>query len=226
MTKDLYKNRVLRLKALVDEAGGQVNFARQYSQPGADQPIDTTYLSQILNGYRPFGEKSALNMARRAGLPERYFLDEPNVSESELRTAAYEIPILSASQVAQFFVENSSCELHKFGVPLLSDFCKADDVMLTSIDMGPNSFAMNVQGDAMSPEFPQGTRVLCDPNLEPKSGDYVVVCQTPAEPYYRQLVQDGTYWYLRPANPQFPTRELSNLDQIIGVVRGTSRTFR
>ena len=66
-------SRVAKLKALVDKSGGPADFARQYSKVDADKPIDATYISQILNGHRSFGDKARANMAKRAGLPENYF---------------------------------------------------------------------------------------------------------------------------------------------------------
>lgn len=65
--------RVAIFKALVTNAGGPAEFARKYSQDDADKPIDATYVSQIINGHRPFRDKSRVNMARRAGLPDDYF---------------------------------------------------------------------------------------------------------------------------------------------------------
>lgn len=65
--------RVAKLRKLVDEAGGPAAFARNYSHKDADKPIDDTYVSQILNGYRAFGEKAAANMEKRGGLPVGYF---------------------------------------------------------------------------------------------------------------------------------------------------------
>lgn len=60
--------RVEILKAIVEAAGGPADFARRYSRDDADKPIDATYVSQIINGHRPFRDKARLNMARRAGL--------------------------------------------------------------------------------------------------------------------------------------------------------------
>lgn len=68
-------HRVAKLRELVESAGGPSAFARTYSQKDADKPIDETYISQILNGHRSFGEKAAKNMAERAGLESGYFDD-------------------------------------------------------------------------------------------------------------------------------------------------------
>lgn len=72
---DKSEARIKKLRALVEEDGGPAEFARKRSRPDADKPIDPTFISQILNGHRSFGEKAAANMERRAGLPPRYFDD-------------------------------------------------------------------------------------------------------------------------------------------------------
>lgn len=61
------------MKQLVLKAGGIAEFAKQFSRGDADKPIDPTYISQLLNGHRNFGEKAARNMEKRAGLAAYYF---------------------------------------------------------------------------------------------------------------------------------------------------------
>ena len=71
--------RVEKLRALVEADGGPTEFVRKRSRPDADKAIDATYISQILNGHRSFGEKAAANMERRAGLPAGYFDSEDDM---------------------------------------------------------------------------------------------------------------------------------------------------
>jgi len=61
------------LREMVDKAGGPAKFADQYSKDDADKQIDATYVSQILNGHRPFRDIARRNMAKRAGLPDNAF---------------------------------------------------------------------------------------------------------------------------------------------------------
>lgn len=77
--------RKQRLAALVEADGGPAAFARR-SRPDADKPIDATHVSQIINGHRPFGERAARNMERRAGLARFYFdgTDRLNPIEAHL----------------------------------------------------------------------------------------------------------------------------------------------
>lgn len=75
--------RTNKLRNLVAADGGPAEFARKRSLRNADKPIDPTYVSQILNGHRSFGEKAAENMISRAGLPVGFF----DVPEQDLLTA-------------------------------------------------------------------------------------------------------------------------------------------
>ena len=55
----------LRVEALVRVMGGLSNteFADRYD-------LNASYLSQILNGHRPLGERAAANMEKKIGLPD------------------------------------------------------------------------------------------------------------------------------------------------------------
>lgn len=73
--------RIEKLRELVAQAGGPAGFSRLWSKDDADKQIDASYISQILNGHRSFGEKAAKNMIRRAGLEPDYF-DRPSMPKS------------------------------------------------------------------------------------------------------------------------------------------------
>lgn len=61
------------LKKMVADCGGPAKFARAYSRDDADEAIDPTFVSQIINGHRAFRDVARVNMARRAGLPDNHF---------------------------------------------------------------------------------------------------------------------------------------------------------
>lgn len=63
----LNQNRTRNLKGLVDNAGSIAKLARKYNE------LDATYISQLLNGHRNFGEKAARKMEGIMGLPEGWF---------------------------------------------------------------------------------------------------------------------------------------------------------
>lgn len=89
---------VEKLRNLVDKAGGPAAFSRQYSQDGADKPIDPTYISQILTGHRAFRDVARRNMARRAGLPDDYFGTAPAINEG---TPVYQLWPAVVTQIAE-----------------------------------------------------------------------------------------------------------------------------
>lgn len=60
--------RVQNLRRLVEQAGGPASFSRKHLG------IDPTYVSQLLNGHRNFGERAARNMEDKMGV-DRGFLD-------------------------------------------------------------------------------------------------------------------------------------------------------
>ena len=68
--------RRAKLHELVSKAGKIVDFCR-----GTD--IYASYISQILNGHRAFGEKAARKMEKQARLEDRYF--EPDYEPVERR---------------------------------------------------------------------------------------------------------------------------------------------
>ena len=63
---DIKEIRVKRLTAVIDKLGGAANDERDYD-------IIASYLSQLINGHRPFGEKSARNIELKLGLAAFYF---------------------------------------------------------------------------------------------------------------------------------------------------------
>lgn len=64
---DIKAIRVKRLTAFVQEHGGPAAVAREFSD------VDASYLSQLINGHRSFGEKSARNFEEKFNLPAFYF---------------------------------------------------------------------------------------------------------------------------------------------------------
>lgn len=59
-------NRVERLRKAVDQVGGPAAFARLHNG------VDPTYVSQLLNGHRSFGEKAARKMESLVGWAQGY----------------------------------------------------------------------------------------------------------------------------------------------------------
>jgi hypothetical protein len=60
-------HRLNRFKQEVDLAGGPAEFMEKYALAG-----EANYVSQIINGHRPLGERSARNWERKCGWPSGY----------------------------------------------------------------------------------------------------------------------------------------------------------
>ena len=67
--------------------------------------------------------------------------------------------------------------------------------------------------------FLPGSRVIIDPAIEAKPGNYVVVrLQDSEEVTLKQLVQDSGLLFLKPLNPQYTTMPFPKNGQVCGVV--------
>lgn len=62
--------RLEKLRKLVDAQGGPAAFARAWSRNPDLSAIDQTFVSQLLNGHRRFGDRARVNMAQRRLAPE------------------------------------------------------------------------------------------------------------------------------------------------------------
>jgi len=122
-------------------------------------------------------------------------------------------------------------------VPLISwvragDFAEAVDACNNSecelvpitVNKGRHTFALSVVGDSMHPDFPEGMRLVVEPDMDAQHGDYVIA-KNGEEATFKQLVRDGGDWYLKPINKQYPTKPLGTA-HVIGVVREAVRKFR
>lgn len=76
--------RVRKLKAFVEEQGGAASLAKKH------EAIDASYLSQLINGHRPFGEKSARKIEQTCGLSTNYF-DSDQTDESHTSQKSFDM---------------------------------------------------------------------------------------------------------------------------------------
>ena len=221
MLEGIYKQRVDRLKALIDAAGGTASFIRTHANPAADIPLSEAYLSQILNGYRRITEKAARLIALRAGLPEMTLLEDPNVHflrrrSDDNRRIMHQVLLLTPAQVAEYFIKDNTCKDTEVLLLSLPAAQIGLETVETSMPVNDHTFAMQIEGDSMLPRFSSQTRVIVEPDLAPQDGNMVVAFQNGAVTC-KQLVRDGLEYFLKPVNPQYLTRPVL-LSQVIGVV--------
>ncbi len=176
----------------------------------------TNQTADLLSGKASFGEKVARSIEECAGLPINWLdtLDmEQNTSAGPAVHGA--VPLLSDVQAGMYkeFIDN---------------FHPGDggaEWIPTSVPIKAHTFALRVAGDSMEPEFLAGMILIIEPELDPQPGDYVVAKNGGDETTFKQLVKDGSDWYLKPLNPRYPIKPLGD-SRIIGVLRAVERRYR
>ncbi|MFS1525346.1 LexA family protein [Microbulbifer sp. 2304DJ12-6] len=211
------------LRQLVDQYKSKAAFGRRYG-------VDPTYVSQLLNKHRNFGEKAARNMEGKLKL-KPLTLDKPIGEGSSVRQ---EPAVHNFSNVVP--VSDS------YGrVPLISwvqagEFCEAvnpfepgdaEDWLPCPCAHSDRTFAVRVQGDSMtSPypghhSYPPGTIIYVDPNVDVTNGCRVVA-RIDGEATFKTYAEDMGRKYLRPINPGYESRDITELSvEVCGVVIGS-----
>lgn len=78
----------------------------------------------------------------------------------------------------------------------------------------------------MEPDFKEGMVIIVEPELDPLPNDYVIVKNGSEESTFKQLVKDGSDWYLKPLNDRYPMKPFTTDMRVVGVVRAVERRFR
>ena len=87
------------------------------------------------------------------------------------------------------------------------------------------TYALRIEGDSMEPTFTQGMIVIIEPDADPMPNDYVVAINGNNEATFKQLIKDGSEWFLKPLNPRYPIRPLGNA-KVTGVCIGAQIMFK
>jgi SOS-response transcriptional repressor LexA len=102
----------------------------------------------------------------------------------------------------------------------------ADEWIPVRNNAGPNAFALTVSGDSMvSPfgqrSYPPGTVIVVDPAVQSAAGHRVVAKLVDGGDHsvtFKELQSDAGKYFLKPLNPQYPTIEMTQGCEIVGVV--------
>lgn len=95
---------------------------------------------------------------------------------------------------------------------------------ISDVWAGEDAFWLRVTGDSMTassgtPSFPEGFLILVAPDIEPRSGQFVVARMVSTnEATFKQLVRDAGELYLKPLNQAYPTRAVDDSWEIVGTV--------
>lgn len=104
----------------------------------------------------------------------------------------------------------------------------ADTWIASTENAGAHGFWLDVRGDSMTcngnPSFPEGSRILVQPEADLISGKYYVVKLDSGESTFKQYVEDAGIKYLRPLNPGYRTIQIDGEFKVIGRVVDTKMT--
>lgn len=104
----------------------------------------------------------------------------------------------------------------------------ADMWIASTENAGEHGFWLDVRGDSMTcngnPSFPEGSRILVQPEADLVSGKYYVVKLDSGESTFKQYVEDAGIKYLRPLNPGYRTIQIEGPFKVIGRVIDTKMT--
>ncbi len=209
------EDRVAKLRSLVEKAGGPAAFARIYTLKDAEKPIDATYISQILNGHRSFGEKAALNMENRSTLPQGYFDAKTDINIDPGPNITGKVPLISWVQAGEWRCVND-------GLPS----GEAEEWLPCPVAHSECTFVLKVRGESMlnphgRPSFQEGDLIFVDPQRQHENGSLVIVrLDQEKETTFKKLVIEGKKKYLRALNPAWPEPiiEVNENATICGVV--------
>lgn len=104
----------------------------------------------------------------------------------------------------------------------------ADTWIASTENAGEHGFWLDVRGDSMTcngnPSFPEGSRILVQPEADVISGKYYVVKLDNGESTFKQYIEDAGIKYLRPLNPSYKTIQIVGECKFIGRVIDTKMT--
>lgn len=101
--------------------------------------------------------------------------------------------------------------------------------------LGPHSFALEIEGESMLPDFREGDHIYIDPDVKPRPGDFVVArIERNAEVTFKKYRPRGRddagheIFELVPLNDDYPTIIINgnNPGHVIGVMVSHVRFFR
>lgn len=145
--------------------------------------LDASYLSQLLNGHRPMGDKAAKNLEDKIGLTGGTLLMPARSAQDGLASGIEPGPMLinpfrraPLQGVAQLKQDGAWEEL----VP------GAGWVDVPTSD--PTAYSLRIKGDALAPAIRNGWVVWCEPRHALVPGEYVLLALTNGEKTIKELL--------------------------------------
>ena len=100
----------------------------------------------------------------------------------------------------------------------ISNFLAAENVtsqdLAVTYKISDQAFALIMSDSSMEPLFPKGSILIFDPEIEPQDRNFILVkSQASGSYFFRQLLIDMGYKYVKSLNPDLSTSKLHLLNQ-------------
>lgn len=203
--------RVEALRALIGDLKTK-EFADRHN-------LDASYLSQLLNGHRPLGDKAAKNLEDKIGLTGGTLLMPARSAQDGLAPEINQGPSLI----------NHFRRAPVHGVAQLNQDGMWAELLSTTgwVDVptgDPTVYAIRVKGDALAPAIRNGWVVWCEPQHLLVPGEYVVVRRSGGETMIKELLYaNDTEVSLMSVNDTYgrltiPRDEIETIHYVGGIV--------
>lgn len=160
---DINKLRIDALRRLIGLKKAK-EFADQYD-------LDASYISQLLNGHRPLGDKAARTLEIKLGLqPGALVMPAPDSAGSTPNPALEPGPDFTRP-----FKRASIAGTAQLGPDGYWDALEASEGWIDVPTNDPDVYSLRVRGDSMAPAIRNGWVVWCEPNHQLIPGEYVML---------------------------------------------------
>lgn len=147
------------------------------------------------NPHKGIGHVLARHIEERFNLPAGA-LDVPSDAESNaafLKPVANRLPVLGAASAGRIMENIENTEIEEY--------------VVAPGPTGPDAFALKIEGISMEEKFHEGDKIIIDPDLEWKNGDFVYAIRVDENTgTFKQLRTEGDQYFLCAINPSFEPR--------------------
>jgi len=206
---DINKLRIDALRRLIGLKKAK-EFADQYD-------LDASYISQLLNGHRPLGDKAARTLEIKLGLQPGALVMPP--VDEHARSGLEPGPDFTRP-----FKRASIAGTAQLGPNGYWDALEATEGWIDVPTSDPDVYSLRVRGDSMAPAIRNGWVVWCEPNHQLIPGEYVMLrCNNGQSMVKELLFENAEEVSLGAVNDNygritFQRRDIEQLHYVGGIV--------
>lgn len=228
---DIYSIRRRNLQRLIEDRahGNAADFARSIGRTRAQV---AQYLSSSYNGGRSIGERVARAIEKEVGL-DAHSLDQQGYGYGFGNKQAFDANVQDARMGERRIPLLNYVQAGVFRDPGQNFTFEEVEYLLTDLCLSERSFALQIKGDSMLPDFKEGDRIIVDCELTPRPGDYVVAKNSEEEATFKKyrllcIDEEGQEIFeLVPLNEDYPSiRSDQHAIQIIGTMVEHRKYYR